>query len=218
MTAAAAPVWAAAASVQDVLSRMDQSAAGFTSMSANLRSQTHTKVIDDTTEESGTIVLRKTGPKNMQVLVHFTKPDPRSVAFSGKKAEMFYPELNTVQEYNLSGHGSMVEQFMLLGFGATGRELAASYDVKLAGEEAVAGQKAAKLELTPKSAATREKLTKVELWIAEAGGYPVRQKFLRPSGDYTTFTYSEVKVNPPLSADALKLKLPKGVKRETPQK
>ena len=207
-----------AATVQDVLSKMDQSASAFTSMSANLKKLTHTKVIDDTTEESGTILLRKTSPKNLQVMVSFTKPDERTVAFGGKKAEMFYPKLNTVQEYNLAGHGSLVEQFMLLGFGASGKDLAAAYEVKVAGEETVAGQKAVKLQLTPKAAAAREKLKHVELWMADGGAYPVQQKLLQPSGDYTIFTYSDVKINPALATDALKLKLPKGVKRETPQK
>jgi outer membrane lipoprotein-sorting protein len=204
--------------VQEVLSNMDKSAAGFSTMSADLRKLSHTHVIDDNSEESGTILLRKIGPRALQVLVRFTRPDERMVGFSGKKAEMFYPKMNTVQEYNLSGHGSMVDQFMLLGFGASGKDLAASYDVRVAGEETVGGTKAVKLVLTPKSAATREKLKQVELWMADGGAYPVQQKFLQPSGDYNLFTYSDVKLNPSLSADALKLKLPKGVKRETPQK
>jgi outer membrane lipoprotein-sorting protein len=206
------------ATVQDVLSRMDESAPGFTSMSANLRSLKHTQVIDDTTEENGTILVRKTAPRAMQVLVNFTKPDERTVAFGGKKAEIYYPKLKTVQEYNLAQHTSLIDQFMLLGFGASGKELAASYDVKLAGEESIGGRKAVKLDLTPKTAAAREKLKKVELWMADGGAYPVQQKFLQPSGDYTVFTYTDVKLNPGLSAEALKLKLPKGVKRETPQK
>jgi outer membrane lipoprotein-sorting protein len=218
LTVALSPAVMPAATVQEVLSKMDQSASGFTTMSATLNKVTHTHVIDDNAEESGTIVLRKTAPRNLQVLVRFTKPDDRTVAFGGKKAEIFYPKLNTVQEYNLSGHSSLIEQFMLLGFGASGRELAASYDVKLAGEETVAGKTAVKLQLTPKTDAAREKLKQVELWMAEGGAYPVQQKFLQPSGDYTVFTYSDVKLNPALGADALKLKLPKGVKRETPQK
>jgi outer membrane lipoprotein-sorting protein len=212
------PLVSRGATLQDVLAKMDQSAPGFTSMSANLRSVKHTQVIDDNTEENGTIVVRKTAPKAMQVLVNFTKPDERTVAFGGKKAEIYYPKMKTVQEYNLAEHTSLIDQFMLLGFGASGKDLASSYDVKLAGEETIGGTKATKLELTPKTAAAREKLKKVELWMADGGAYPVQQKFLQPSGDYTIFTYTDVKLNPTLSADALKLKLPKGVKRETPQK
>ncbi|HET8550645.1 MAG TPA: outer membrane lipoprotein carrier protein LolA [Bryobacteraceae bacterium] len=218
LLAALLPKALPAVTVQDVLAQMDQSAAGFKGMSANLRSLKHTHVIDDNSEESGSVLLRKTAPHSIQVLVNFTKPDERTVAFGGKRAEIYYPKLKTVQEYNLAQHSALIHQFMALGFGASGRELAASYDVKLAGEETVAGGKAVKLELTPKTAAAREKLKRVELWMAEGGAYPVQQKFLQPSGDYTTFTYTDVKLNPAVGADALKLRLPKGVKRETPQK
>ena len=206
-----------AATLSEILSKMDQSAASFNSMSGNVRKLTHTHVIDDNSEESGTIMLKKAKP-GLEVLVHFTKPDPRSITLQGKKAEMYYPKLKTVQEYNLAQHSDIVDQFMLVGFGTSGRELAANYDIKVAGEESVAGRPAVKLELTPKSAARREKLRQLDLWVADNGAYPVQQKFLQPSGDYTTFTYSDVKLNTQLAADALKLKLPPGVKRERPQR
>ena len=84
------------------------------------------------------------------------------MAFGGKKAELFYPKINTVQEYDLGKQSGMVEQFLLLGFGTTGKELAANYGVKLVGEETVGGQKAYHLELKPKTSTMREKLTKLD--------------------------------------------------------
>jgi len=72
--------------------------------------------------------------------------------------------------------------------------------------------------LSPTTAGRREKLQKLELWIDDSGAYPVQQKFIQPSGDYYLFTYTDVKVNPPLKDEGFKLKLPKGVKREYPQK
>ncbi|MGH9631504.1 MAG: LolA family protein, partial [Bryobacteraceae bacterium] len=92
------------------------------------------------------------------------------------------------------------------------------YNIKLTGEEAINGQKAFKLELIPKSAQRLERLKKLELWIAESGTHPIQQKFTQPSGDYTLITYSNVKLNPALSEEAIELKLPKGVKREYPQR
>ncbi|HYO82136.1 MAG TPA: hypothetical protein VES20_12095, partial [Bryobacteraceae bacterium] len=87
-----------------------------------------------------------------------------------------------------------------------------------AGEETVAGQKTHKLELTPQTANIKDKLRRVDLWISDESAYPVQQRFLQPSGDYYLVTYSGVKVNPALTEEALRLKLPKGVKREYPQK
>ena len=51
----------------------------------------------------------------------------------------------------------------------------------------------------------------------DSGAYPVQQKLIQPSGDYYLFTYSGVKLNPQLTDEALKLKLPKGVKRQRAQ-
>jgi len=202
----------------DILNKLDQSAAKFVAMTSNLTRLTYTKVIDDKAVEEGTMALKKLGPRDLQVLIEFTKPDPRIVAFRGSKAEIYYPKLKSVQEYDLGKRTDLLDQFLLVGFGTTGKELKANYDVKYITDETVAGQKAHKLELLPNAKDRREKLQKLELWIAESGAYPVQQKFLQPSGDYYVFTYRDVKVNPQLGDESFKLKLPKGVKREFPQK
>jgi outer membrane lipoprotein-sorting protein len=55
------------------------------------------------------------------------------------------------------------------------------------------------------------------LWIAESG-YPAQQKFYLPAGDYSLVTYINLKPNVDMPDSALKLKLPKNVKREYPQR
>jgi outer membrane lipoprotein-sorting protein len=207
----------AAVSTEDVLSQMDQSAAKFTGMVSELTRVTYTKVIDEKTTEMGTIFLKKQGSRDLKVLIDFTKPDAKTVAFQGRKAEVYYPKLKTVQEYDIGKQKGLVDQFLLIGFGTTGKELKSNYAVKYTGDETIGGQRAYKLELVPNSEQIKEKLRKLELWIAESGAYPVQQKFLQPSGDYYLFTYSGVKLNSQLTDEQLRLKLPKGVKRERVQ-
>src|SRR3712207_8497622 len=55
------------------------------------------------------IMLKKQGPKDLQVLIDFTRPDAKSVAFRGRKAEVFYPKLKTVQEYDLGKQKGLME-------------------------------------------------------------------------------------------------------------
>ena len=141
-----------------------------------------------------------------------------SVALDGAKAELYYPKIKTVQEFDLGKYRGLVDQFMLLGFGNSSQELAGAYTIQVVGAQAMAGEAATQLELIPKSKQVLQHLTKVELWISDATGYPVQQRFLLPGGDYRTVTYTNVKINPNLSDSALKLQLPRGVKRETPQK
>lgn len=196
---------------------MDKAGAVFRDMSARLKRQDHTAVINDTTEETGAIQMRKTGNHGAQMRIDFDEPDNRTVVFADRKAEIYYPKIRTVQIYDLGKYRELVDQFLLLGFGTSGQELQKNYSVRVTGEEKIAGEAVTRLELAPKSAAAREHLAKVELWVL-CGGYPVQQKFYRLSGDYTLITYSDFKLNTGISEQALKLKLPAGVKREFPQK
>lgn len=215
----AAHVFSGGAFAQDaaaVLARMDSSAQGFRSASANIERVTHTAIINESLTETGTLKMLRT-KGSVQLYIEFTKPDAKSYSFRERKAEVYYPKIQTVQEYDVGKQKGLVEQFILLGFGSSGKELAKSYAVKYLGEETVGGVKVSRIELTPKSSKTREYFTKVELWI-NGEGRPQRQKFFQTSGDTTTVTYSNLVWNPPLTPAEVSLKLPANVKREFPQK
>ena len=205
-------------SLEATLARVDRAAAGFKALSATVLMVYHTAVINDDTVDSGTMLLKRARPREYRMFVDLTQPDPRSVALDGAKAELYYPKIKTVQEFDLGKYRGLVDQFMLLGFGNSSQELAGAYTIQVVGAQAMAGEAATQLELIPKSKQVLQHLTKVELWISDATGYPVQQRFLLPGGDYRTVTYTNVKINPNLSDSALKLQLPRGVKRETPQK
>jgi len=206
-----------AARLDDVLARMDKAGASFRDVSAKIVRKDHTAIINDTSEETGTIRMQKAGDRNVRMKIDFDEPDVRSVAFADRKAQIYYPKIRTVQVYDLGKYRDLVDQFLLLGFGTSTLELRKNYSVRFIGDDKVAGERTARLELTPKSNAAREHLSKVELWISDAG-YPLQQKFYRPSGDNTLTIYSELKINSNLTEDSLKLRLPSGVKREYPQK
>ncbi|MBM3810994.1 MAG: outer membrane lipoprotein carrier protein LolA [Acidimicrobiia bacterium] len=219
LTIALLPVAASAnGNLAAVLARLDATSDTFQSMTAGLKRITHTAVINDSSEELGTVRMLRVKKGDLRMLIEFLEPDTTSVAFIGRKAELYYPKTQTVHEYDLGKHRSLVDQFLLLGFGTSGRELSRSYNIKLIGQETVGAYKAARLELTPRSPQLGEHLKKVELWVHDTEGFPVRQKFYQKSGDYTLIEYSGIKWNPPLTPAALQLKLPANVKREFPAK
>ncbi len=209
---------ASAATLEQTLAAMDISSATFKAMSAKVQWVSHQGVVNVDNTDSGTIALRRSKPGEMIMLIELTDPDKKSVMLSGKKLELYFPKIQTVQEYDVGKNRQTLEQFLLLGFGSSGKDLAEGYKIQLLGEETVEGQPAAHLELTPKSADVLKHLRKAELWIAAKGAHPVRQKLYFPAGDYSLVSYSEVKINPPLAGSALSIKLPRGVKREFPQK
>ena len=201
----------------DMFARLDRAAASFKAMKANVRWVAHTAVINDDTVDTGTMMLKR-AKNETRMLVNITQPDPKSVTLQDRKLEIYYPKMQTIEEYDVGKHRDLIHQFLLIGFGTSGKDLASGYQVKVLASEVVAGQQATKMELIPKSPEVLQQLKKVEIWISDTDVYPVQQKFYLSAGDYKLVTYTDVKMNIPLSDGDLKLKVPKDVKRVFPQK
>ena len=216
--ALSAPIWAKPPSDLDAtLNRLDRAGAAFKSMSAKIRRVSHTAVVNEDNIDSGTILLKRVHARDVRMLIDFTAPDRKTVAFQGHMVEIYYPKMQTVDEFDVSKYKELLEEFFLLGFGTSRADLEASYNLRWLRQESVAGQKTDCLELIPKSKEVLQHLSKLEMWVAD-NGYPVQQKFYLKGGDYELATYSDMQINPVLPDSALKLKLPKNVKREYPQK
>jgi len=209
---------AADSSLAATLARMDDAAAKFKGLQADMQKIAHTAVINEDTVEAGTIAVKRLKPYDIRVRIDFQSPNPRQVAIAGVKGAMYYPGINTVQEYDLGKSRSLVEQFMLLGFGSNSKDLKSAYSIGLGGPDTVAGQKTTRLELIPKSQDVLEHLKRVDLWISDTMGIAVQQKLYEPGGDYLLTTYTNIKLRLNLPDSEVKLDLPKSVKREYPQK
>lgn len=211
---------AGAQSIESTLNRMDALSKGFRSVSGDLRLISFTYFAKDTDDESGHFSLYRPAPQDTRMLVEFTKPEEHAVAFAKNKGLMYYPKANVVQEYNLGGkEARLVDQFLLLGFGTSASDLRKTYSIKYVEMATIDGAKADHLLLEPKAGEAKEHIRGIDLYVAQPGGYPVRMKVLLPSKDYKEFQYSNVQINPSSVTEAsVKLKLPKGVKKETPQK
>jgi outer membrane lipoprotein-sorting protein len=221
MFAAMALAWGAPAedsSLAATLARMDDAAAKFKGLQADMQKIAHTAVINEDSVDAGTIAVKRPNPHDIRVLMNFQPPNPRQVMIAGVKGAIYYPGMNTVQEYDLGKSRSLVEQFMLLGFGSNSKDLESAYSIRLGGPETVAGQKATRIELIPKSQDVLEHLKRVDLWISDTMGIAVQQKLFEPGGDYLLATYTNIELRLNLPDSAVKLNLPKNVKWEYPQK
>lgn len=219
--ALAAPAIAAASdsALDQVLARMNRAAKDFKSMTAHVTYVTHTEVLNENDTETGTITMKKIHSAEVETLVDFTSPDRKSIAFEKRTAREYLPKLKTVQVFDLKKHAEQIEQFIMIGFGTSGSELAKDYDMTVLGTETWQRQQTVHLQLIPKSPDYKQYVKTIEMWIpAEGDPYPLHEKVLEPSGDYRLVTYSDLKINPPLPADALKLKLPPGVETVYPGK
>lgn len=214
----AAALVAPAATVDSVLNRMDEAGQSFRGMTAGIRKISYTAIIKESAEESGKITLRCPKPRQVHALIQFDKPDPKAIAFRDKKAQIYLPKVNIVQEWDMGKYDSLLTQGLLIGFATPSRDIRKNYAVLLEKDEAIGGKPCHRLQLVPTVESIRQHFAKIELWIGESDGLPVQQKLFQASGDYTQIIYSGMKLEPGLTDQQVRLVLPPNVKREYPQK
>jgi outer membrane lipoprotein-sorting protein len=204
--------------LQATFARMDAVAATFKGLKANIRRVSHLDVINDDTVENGTILVRRTSPKDLRMLLVIeSPPNPLKAYIGSGKVQVYYPNSNTVQEWELGKARSLRDQLMTLAFGSSSKELSTVYTIRLVGPEKAADQNATRIELTPRDKELAAHFPKIDLWIADATGITVQQKLYQPGGDYMMATYTDVQLMS-VPESAVKLDVPKNAHWERPQK
>ena len=202
-----------------LLARMDKASEDFRAMRADVRWLKYTDIVEDESVEEGVIRVMRDKKRQINVLIEFQTPYPYSVSVRGVKVKIYRPRIATVEEYDLSSSREMLEQALLLGFGASGRFLRENYELAMGGEEEAAGVAAVKIELAPKSEKLRGNMPRLEMWVSTSDWQPVQEKIYGANpGDYRLYSYTNVERNPPMRESALKLKVPGTVKRIYPQR
>jgi outer membrane lipoprotein-sorting protein len=213
-----ASAWAASQShgpwtLEGVLRQLDTQDKTFRSLSADVERTKVTVVVNDRSTETGSILVR--GDK---MLLEMKAPDPRTILRTGDTLYLYTPGLKRVEEYNLGKNRTLVDQFLLLGFGTSGKDLQKSYLITLMGEPTLDDKKTVELELTPKSQEVRNQISKIQIWLDESSWLPIQQQFFETgSGDYFVIRYSKIVRNPGISESEFKPHWPKGTERVKPQ-
>jgi outer membrane lipoprotein-sorting protein len=201
------------ATTEAVLATMDKAAADFRSLTADIENTKYTDVVKDTSVEKGHIFVRK----DSKMRIDITEPDPRTILRVGDSLSVYTPKIKRVEEYDLSKHRAMVDQYVLLGFGTRSEALQKAYDVKLTGEDQLDGKKVYLLELTPKSDDVKHQITKIQMWIDSASWLPLQQKFFETGpGDFIQFHYTNLMKNLKIPDSRFKQDLPKDVNHVKP--
>jgi outer membrane lipoprotein-sorting protein len=200
--------------LQAILTRMDEASPTFKAMTADVQTTTFTKVIDDTTVQSGKLTMQRLKGKGTRAILDFSgEKDSRVIYLFNNTVRFYYPKLKLYQDIDVGKSSDVLNQFLLLGFGSSGKELMDNYQITSGGNETIAGRESTKLSLEPKSANAKETLIKVDVWIPKGEAYPIQQQFFKPSGNYVTVLYSNLRFNPAIKG-TLEFKLPAGTKKQ----
>jgi outer membrane lipoprotein-sorting protein len=206
--------------LQAVFQRMDKASPAFKGFTADLVKIDHQDFADATDQSTGTLTLRKSGPRNLQALEKIEtqngKPEVEQTAVTGSLVSVYRPKTNTVTEFPVGKKYRGLEEAAFGVFGGSSRDLQQDYEVAYGGAESVGSQPAARLILKPKDPQLAQMYPKIEVWISDATGVAVQQKIYEVGEkDYHLLTYSNMKLDP-ISDSQVKLSLPKNVKREHP--
>lgn len=213
---AAAAGWAAAAqgrasfTLSDVVKQLDEQSKTFRSLTASMERTKVTVVVNDRSTETGLILVRRDSKMRLEML----QPDARTILLNGNDLYLYTPRIKRVEEYDLGKHRTLVDQFLLLGFGTSGKDLEKGYLMTVLGEQSLSSKRVIQLELTPKTEEVRNQISRIHLWIDMATWLPVQQKFFETgSGDYFEIRYTNIVRNPNLPDSRFRPNWPRDVER-----
>jgi outer membrane lipoprotein-sorting protein len=194
----------AAGDLKATLARLDAAAAGFRSTTANFEfTSIQTDPVPDKDVQTGVVYYQRTG-SNFQMGLHIDQVNgekaPRIiVCCQGGNVRLFDEKMNHVTVLNKI---SQYQSWFMLGFGASGRELAEKFDIADDGVETVDGVKTEKLEMIPRDANVRRNVAKITLWMDLDRGVSLKQRFDEDPSHYRVCAYSNIRMNQSVPRDA----------------
>ncbi|HXU17153.1 MAG TPA: outer membrane lipoprotein carrier protein LolA [Terriglobales bacterium] len=192
-------------SLDQVLRRMDESAAKFRNAQADFVWTPYNSVINETeAPDKGKIYFRKVDNET-QMAATIQPPDDRQIVFTGGKVQVYQPKTKLLDVYDASAHKAEVESFLVLGFGSSGEDLRKSFEVKYVGDEKIGSVQTEHLQLTPLAEKVKKSFPRIDLWI-DPQGLSLRQQLFQTGGDYRLADYSNIRLNEKIPDSAFKIK------------
>lgn len=200
------------AALQKVLAQMDAASAKFQSAQADFVFDQYTAVVQSHDIQKGNIAFRRAGTSTemvMHVKTDNDQPAIKDVLYKGGELDFYQPAVK--QETILRG-GANNERYLTLGFGGSGKDLEANWNIAYQGTEAIDGVQTAKLDLTPKGTASNQ-FSHITVWIDPTRSLSLKQQIFQDGGDYRLATYSNIKLNS-VSESAFSLQIAPGTQKQ----
>jgi outer membrane lipoprotein-sorting protein len=180
--------------LDEVLRQMDAASLKFQSAEADFRWDLYERVVKETTTQTGTIFFKKQGSSTIMG-ARITSPSLRLIEFRNSVLRLFDPTSDHLTTINAAKNKAQVESFLTVGFGGSGKDLAAAWKISDLGEEVVDGVNTAKLDLVPRDPAVLANCTHMTIWVDPVRGIELKQSLYMPSEDYRTAVYTNIKYN-----------------------
>ncbi len=196
-----------------VLRQMDAASTKFESAQADFSWDVLQSVVQEHDIQTGTIYFERHGAGSAAStsMAAYVKQQngqnaPKTVTYTDGELHLYQPAINQLTILKAGANQAQYESFLTLGFGGSGKDLEANWQVSCNGMEKIGNTNTARLQLKPKQQSVANTFSQVTIWVDPAQGVSLKQVFDEPSGDSRTATYSNIKVNTRLDPDVFKIK------------
>ena len=146
-------------------------------------------------------------------LIHwnYMEPEAMEAAIDGKDIWLYYPGSLQVEKYYLGRNKRITQSLepLLAIFQKTFRQLSGAYAMVYKGLET---EGVHHFRLHPRDEHVQKFLSRVDLWIDKTSGAIIRFKMVEANGDRLNLEFKNLQINPPLTEDDLKIKIPPSVR------
>jgi outer membrane lipoprotein-sorting protein len=204
-TAALLTVSAARAEdLASVLAKLDAAAKDFHTTTATFEFDTiQTDPIPDKDVMTGTAYYDRKGDR-FEMAAHISQHDnhPASRAYIFSGGVLRVSDTGKESDARTYTQAGKYESYLMLGFGASGKELADKWTITYKGAEKIGDVLTDKLELVAKDPTVRKNIPKVTIWLDTARAVSLKQVFDEGEGQSRVCTYTNIKVNQALPKGA----------------
>jgi hypothetical protein len=208
---ASAPAQTPIQTKETILRKLDVSAKTFRTTTADF--QFHSiqtdPVFDDDVQE-GTVYYERTGA-TCQMAGHIAKvngqPVPKVYTYSHGVFQLYEKLINQITVFKT---GNKAESYVILGFGASGKDLEDKWEITYLGPETLPdgkiNVKTEKLELIAKDPEVRKNISRVIVWIDPERAISLKQIIYEGASERRENFFFNIKLNQPQPADAFTFK------------
>jgi hypothetical protein len=191
--------------LQTTLDALDASSAKFVSATAKFDKDTFTYAVKDDEMTTGIeYAIHKGG--SSEVGIKIIGNGARTVVFKNGEAKVYNPVANCFDAYSVAKSKGTIDSVLALSFGASGKELAANWDITDNGPDNIDGVRVEKLDLVPRDQGLKNNIAHVELWVDTTRAVSLKQILYFPNRDKQTATYSDIKLNGKVDASPYEIR------------
>jgi hypothetical protein len=193
---------AQAQDLNSVLQKLDVAAKNFHTATATVEFDSIvTDPVPDKDVLTGTAYYERNS--HFEMAVHFTahianeKSHPTAKGYILSNGVVRYSDTGKEKDAQPVNGASKYESYFILGFGASGKDLAEKWTIKYDGKDTIDGVATDKLELVAKDPDVRKNIPLVTVWLDASRAVSLKQLFDQGDGQSRVCIYSDIKVNQP---------------------